>query len=57
MEFPYELGEFSYLEVLDLEKTEIVNLPTALEKIANLRCLKSNNKALGNQEFSKLITL
>lgn len=40
MEFPYELGEFSYLEVLDLEKTEIVNLPTALEKNSKFKMLE-----------------
>ncbi|RVW19231.1 hypothetical protein CK203_095855 [Vitis vinifera] len=37
---PAEVGEFCHLEVLDLEGTEIINLPVAIGKLTNLTCLK-----------------
>ena len=40
MELPPEVGELSHLEVLDLEGTEIINLPATVGKLTNLRCLK-----------------
>ena len=40
MELPPEVGELSHLEVLDLEETEIINLPATVGKLTNLRCLK-----------------
>ena len=39
-ELPAEVGEFCHLEVLDLEGTEIINLPVAIGKLTNLTCLK-----------------
>ncbi|KAJ9687647.1 hypothetical protein PVL29_016220 [Vitis rotundifolia] len=39
-ELPAEVGEFCHLEVLDLEGTEIINLPIAVGKLTNLTCLK-----------------
>ncbi|RVW77559.1 putative disease resistance protein [Vitis vinifera] len=39
-ELPVEVGEFCHLEVLDLEGTEIINLPVAIGKLTNLTCLK-----------------
>ncbi|XP_034702007.1 disease resistance protein RPS2-like [Vitis riparia] len=35
-----EVGEFCHLEVLDLEGTEIINLPVSIGKLTNLTCLK-----------------
>ncbi|RVW64209.1 hypothetical protein CK203_046378 [Vitis vinifera] len=40
MELPPEVGGLSHLEVLDLEGTEIINLPASVGKLTNLRCLK-----------------
>ena len=40
MELPPEIGELSHLEVLDLEGTEIIDLPATIRKLTNLRCLK-----------------
>ncbi|KAJ9687195.1 hypothetical protein PVL29_015876 [Vitis rotundifolia] len=40
MELPQEVGELHYLEVLDLDGTEIITLPVAIGKLANLTCLK-----------------
>ena len=39
-ELPSEVGELHHLQVLDLEGTEIINLPIAVEKLTNLICLK-----------------
>ena len=39
-ELPIEVGELCHLEVLDLEGTEIINLPIAIGKLTNLTCLK-----------------
>ena len=40
MELPQEVGELHYLEVLDLDGTEIITLPVAIGKLTNLTCLK-----------------
>ncbi|KAL6329137.1 hypothetical protein AAG906_007683 [Vitis piasezkii] len=40
LSLPAEVGEFCHLEVLDLEGTEIINLPVAIGKLTNLTCLK-----------------
>ena len=40
MDLPPEVGELSNLEVLNLEETEIINLPMNVERLTNLKSLK-----------------
>ena len=40
MELPTEIGELCHLEVLDLDGTDIINLPAAVGKLTNLTRLK-----------------
>ena len=60
MEFPPEIGELSHLEVLDLEGTEIIDLPATIGKLTNLRCLKVsfygyNNSSRKNHHLDTVI--
>ncbi|RVW42078.1 hypothetical protein CK203_093332 [Vitis vinifera] len=54
MELPQEVGELHYLEVLDLDGTEIITLPVAIGKLTNLTCLKVSFYGLAKLEALKL---
>ena len=60
MELPPEIGELSHLEVLDLEGTEIIDLPATIGKLTNMRCLKVsfygyNNSSRKNHHSDRVI--
>ena len=60
MELPPEVGELSNLEVLNLEETEIINLPMNVGRLTNLKSLKvsfygSNNHNRKNNQSNTMI--
>ena len=60
MELPPEVGELSNLEVLNLEETEIINLPMNVGRLTNLKSLKvsfygSNNRNRKNNQSNTMI--
>lgn len=61
MELPLDVGELRNLEVLDLEGTEIINLPVNIRRLTNLKCLKvsfygySNHTGQNDQSLDTVI--
>ena len=60
MELPPEVGELINLEVLNLEETEIINLPMNVGRLTNLKSLKvsfygSNNRNRKNNQSNTMI--